>query len=82
MKCQKCGKEVPDKYYHREVEEYFNDGSGEPRIYVWRCDRMKQITIDDSTERTISWMREKLSMDTDEDVVKFAIRYLDKNYAW
>ncbi len=37
-RCPRCGKIVNDKYFHREVEEYFNDDSGEPRIFVWRCD--------------------------------------------
>jgi len=37
MKCPKCGKEVKSKYQHREVAEYYNDGSWQPRIYIWNC---------------------------------------------
>jgi len=35
--CPKCGKPVKDMYAHRGVLEYYNDGSGQPRLYLWKC---------------------------------------------
>jgi len=35
--CPKCGQPVPSEHYHRHVAEYHNDGSGQPRIFHWRC---------------------------------------------
>ncbi len=45
MNCPKCGSEVVDEYAHRSVLEYYEDDSGELRLYRWQCPKKEENNI-------------------------------------